>query len=67
MLAVLDAAERASAVDMALAAGYFDQAHLLRDFRGLAGRAPRASRERDGELARHFTDPERLRLLFAGE
>jgi AraC-like DNA-binding protein len=67
VLAGLDAAERASAVDMALAAGYFDQAHLLRDFRGLAGRTPRAAREHDGELARHFTHPERLRLLFAGE
>ncbi|HKZ32606.1 MAG TPA: helix-turn-helix domain-containing protein [Vicinamibacteria bacterium] len=67
VLAVLDAAERASAVDMALAAGSFDQAHLLRDFRGLAGRPPGAGRELDGELARHFTHPERLRLLFAGE
>jgi hypothetical protein len=28
---------------------------------------PRAGRERDGELARHFTCPGRLRLLFAGE
>jgi AraC-like DNA-binding protein len=67
VLAGLDAAERASAVDMALAAGYFDQAHLLRDFRGLAGRTPRAGRDRDGELARHFTHPERLRLLLAGD
>lgn len=68
--AVLEGMEReeqASAVDAALAAGYFDQAHLLRDFRGLAGRRPRADRAQDGELARHFTHPERLRLLFAGE
>jgi len=67
VLAGLDAAERASAVDLALDAGYFDQAHLLRDFRVLAGRTPRHGRERDGELARNFTHPERLRLLLAGE
>ena len=67
VLAGLDAAERASAVDTALAAGYFDQAHLLRDFRALAGRTPRAGREQDGELARNFTHPDRLRLLLAGE
>ena len=67
VLAGLDAAERASAVDMALDAGYFDQAHLLRDFRVLAGRTPRQGRERDGELARNFTHPARLRLLLAGE
>jgi len=66
-LASLDAAERPSAVDFALDAGYFDQAHLLRDFRSLAGRTPRTPRESDGEMARHFTSPERLRLLFAGE
>jgi AraC-like DNA-binding protein len=67
VLASLDEAERASAVDMALEAGYFDQAHLLRDFRTLAGRSPRAGSGADGELARHFTRPERLRALFAPE
>lgn len=67
VLATLDDAERGSAVDLALDAGYFDQAHLLRDFRRLAGRSPRAGSSADGALARHFTHPERLRALFAPE
>lgn len=67
VLAGLDPAERVRAVDLALDAGYFDQAHLLRDFRDLAGRSPRARRDADGELARHFTRPERLRALLAGD
>lgn len=67
VLATLDDAERAKAVDLALDAGYFDQAHLLRDFRALAGRTPGAGREGDGEMARHFTHPERLRTLLIGD
>lgn len=66
-LATLDEAERSAAVDFALEAGYFDQAHLLRDFRLLAGRTPRVRREDDGEMSRHFTRPERLRALLAGD
>lgn len=66
-LSGLDAAERSAAVDVALDAGCFDQAHLLRDFRVLAGRTPRAGGADDGELSRHFTRPERLRILLRGD
>jgi len=67
VLARLDETERASAVDLALESGYFDQAHLLRDFRLIAGRSPRKPRDEDGEMAKHFTRPDRLRSLFLGE
>ncbi len=66
-LARLAAAERIPAVEIALAAGYFDQSHLLRDFRGVAGRSPRADRAHDGEMARHFTRPDRVLAWLAGE
>lgn len=67
VLATLEEPERPQAVDLALEAGYFDQSHLLRDFRALAGRRPGAARTEDGEMSRHFTHPERRRALLEGE
>lgn len=66
VLARLDGAERDSAVDLALDSGYFDQSHLLRDFRELVGTAPRNVGASVGELSRQFIRPERLRALLAG-
>jgi transcriptional regulator GlxA family with amidase domain len=57
----------ARTVERALEAGYFDQAHLARDFRAVAGRTAGRSSEEDGRLGRHFTDPERLLVHLAGE
>jgi methylphosphotriester-DNA--protein-cysteine methyltransferase len=59
--------QRERMVDLALDAGYFDQAHLLLDFRALTGRTPARAKEAAGDLARHFTLPPRLRALFAFE
>lgn len=66
-LALLDQAERGRAAEWALEAGYFDQAHLARDFRVIAGRSALRPRGADGEMARHFTAPARLAALLAGE
>jgi AraC-like DNA-binding protein len=50
--------------DVAAAAGYFDQAHLNRDFRRYAGLPPRALLETLGPLASRFVAPERLLALL---
>jgi AraC-like DNA-binding protein len=67
LLGRLDAPDRDRLIDLALEAGYFDQAHMARDFKALTARRPSASRDTDGELAIHFTRPDRLLRLLAAE
>jgi AraC-like DNA-binding protein len=53
-----------TSVHVALDCGYYDQAHLLRDFRDFVGVAPRQFRAAEGDLARQFTSPARLDRFF---
>jgi AraC-like DNA-binding protein len=65
--AVLEAAGRggASWVSLALDHGYFDQPHLVRDFRLLGGDSPARLLTGLGDLGRRFVAPDRLAALFA--
>ncbi|MBI1853393.1 MAG: AraC family transcriptional regulator [Planctomycetes bacterium] len=44
--------------------GYFDQAHLIHDFRAFTGETPAAHFARDAGLAEHFTSLDRLDALL---
>ena len=46
-------------VDTAIECGYYDQAHLIRDFREFSGKAPTALLAGEIDLARHFSRPTR--------
>ena len=52
-------------VQVALDCGYFDQSHLVRYFRELAGVAPTQYLGAESDLARRFADPSRLDRFFA--
>jgi AraC-like DNA-binding protein len=41
-------------VETAVSCGYYDQAHLIRDCRRLAGVTPKSLLDKDADLARHF-------------
>jgi AraC-like DNA-binding protein len=49
---------------IAAEAGYFDQAHLIADFRQFAGETPASLVAGKGLLTSYFTSPERLKALF---
>jgi AraC-like DNA-binding protein len=49
----------------ALDCGYYDQSHLIRDFRELAGEAPRAFSREEGPFGGVFVSPQRLEQFFS--
>jgi AraC-like DNA-binding protein len=55
-LRALDGNPRSRLASVATRAGYFDQAHLCRDFRLFAGTTPAGYRREVRELTRHFLD-----------
>jgi AraC-like DNA-binding protein len=55
-LRALDRNPRITLASVATGAGYFDQAHLCRDFRLFAGTTPARHRREVRELTRHFLD-----------
>ena len=58
----VDAIARDPWIEVALAHGYADQPHLIRDFRALGGASPQRLMANLGELTRVFTDAYRRKI-----
>jgi transcriptional regulator GlxA family with amidase domain len=56
VLRAIDRDPGVSLARVAAGAGYFDQAHMSRDFRRFAGTTPAGYRREVRELTRHFVD-----------
>jgi AraC-like DNA-binding protein len=52
--------------DVAAERSFFDQPHLIREFRALTGETPVEFVKNQGRLSMSFTDPRRLAALLAG-
>jgi AraC-like DNA-binding protein len=52
--------------DVAAERSFFDQPHLIREFKALTGETPAEFLRNQGRLSMNFTDPARLAALLAG-
>jgi len=52
--------------DVAAECSYFDQPHLIHDFRALTGETPAEFVRNQGRLSLNFTEPRRLQSLLSG-